>query len=173
MKCPSCHTETMIKKDYESVEIDLCRSCLGVWLDEGELQSIVSDRTLKFSPEHIRKTLQQTFAGIPKAEREKEKRPCPKCHKELNPLNYSYDSGIIIDTCSAGHGIWLDKNELEKIQHFREYWQDNTQENQSSLTKLIENVDKKSSKQDKQYTSLLFSIAVEASELLFGKNPNK
>jgi len=39
MECPKCKTE-MTKKYVESVQIDKCPSCGGVWLDRGELDSI-------------------------------------------------------------------------------------------------------------------------------------
>jgi Zn-finger nucleic acid-binding protein len=36
------------------------------------------------------------------------------------PINYDYSSGIILDRCPEGHGLWLDGGELEKVQITRE-----------------------------------------------------
>ena len=42
MKCPKCAVELQeIKK--ESVFIDVCTTCKGIWLDRGELESIVRE----------------------------------------------------------------------------------------------------------------------------------
>ncbi len=40
MICPSCNSELRISKK-EGVEIDVCPSCRGVWLDRGELEKIL------------------------------------------------------------------------------------------------------------------------------------
>ena len=47
---------------------------------------------------------------------------CPRCHETLPPVNYQGNSGIIVNTCENGHGIWLDAGELPKIQIFMEQW---------------------------------------------------
>lgn len=38
-RCPRCG-ETLLHKTIESVEIDECPSCSGVWLDKGELEAL-------------------------------------------------------------------------------------------------------------------------------------
>ncbi len=164
MNCPTCQTSTLITTEYESVEIDVCKTCHGVWLDENEVGAIVKNRTLKFSDEDIKNTIKSTFAGVTSSEQEKEARACPKCQKKLNVINYSYDSGIIIDICPDHHGLWLDNHELEKIQHFREYWKDNVDENLESLTKMVEKVNENPA--PKGFHSLLFNLSVEVSEIM-------
>ena len=37
--CPWCHSE-MECRDHNGVEIDQCPNCFGVWLDQGELETI-------------------------------------------------------------------------------------------------------------------------------------
>ncbi len=39
MKCPKCDG-TMHATDFESIKIDVCDKCHGVWLDAGELAQI-------------------------------------------------------------------------------------------------------------------------------------
>ena len=41
MKCPSCSDVTLLISTRESVEIDYCPQCRGVWLDRGELDKII------------------------------------------------------------------------------------------------------------------------------------
>jgi ribosomal protein L31 len=37
--CPNCDGK-LVETDYESVKIDICNRCHGVWLDAGELAQI-------------------------------------------------------------------------------------------------------------------------------------
>lgn len=41
MKCPNCN-ETLLMSERNSVEIDYCPSCRGVWLDKGELDKMLN-----------------------------------------------------------------------------------------------------------------------------------
>ena len=40
MKCPSCEVD-LAMTHRDSVEIDYCPKCRGVWLDRGELDKII------------------------------------------------------------------------------------------------------------------------------------
>lgn len=39
VKCPKCDGN-LIESDFESIKIDVCNNCSGVWLDAGELTQI-------------------------------------------------------------------------------------------------------------------------------------
>ncbi len=39
IKCPKCDG-TLIETDFETIKIDVCENCSGVWLDAGELTQI-------------------------------------------------------------------------------------------------------------------------------------
>ena len=41
MLCPNCKTENLITSERQSVQIDHCPRCRGVWLDRGELEKLV------------------------------------------------------------------------------------------------------------------------------------
>ena len=41
LKCPKCDG-TLHETDFESVKIDVCDKCHGVWLDAGELAQIAN-----------------------------------------------------------------------------------------------------------------------------------
>lgn len=41
IKCPKCDG-VLIEADFESIKIDVCNKCSGVWLDAGELTQIVA-----------------------------------------------------------------------------------------------------------------------------------
>lgn len=41
MKCPRCSNVTLLISEKQSVEIDYCPECRGIWLDRGELEKII------------------------------------------------------------------------------------------------------------------------------------
>ena len=41
MKCPSCTDAVLTMADRQSLEIDYCPQCRGVWLDRGELDKLI------------------------------------------------------------------------------------------------------------------------------------
>lgn len=40
IKCPKCDGN-LVESDFESIKIDVCDKCSGVWLDPGELTQVV------------------------------------------------------------------------------------------------------------------------------------
>ena len=110
MLCPSCATE-MIEKEYAGVSIDICAGCEGVWTDKGELGKIVSNKEEEFDPDKVIETFKNRWTP---RETSSDK-VCPQCHQKMKEFNYA-DTGIMLDRCVNGHGIWLDSDELEKVQ---------------------------------------------------------
>lgn len=41
MNCPACKDTILSMTERQSVEIDFCPKCRGVWLDRGELDKII------------------------------------------------------------------------------------------------------------------------------------
>ena len=48
MKCPVCSDVNLVMSERQSIEIDYCPQCRGVWLDRGELDKII-ERSLSTS----------------------------------------------------------------------------------------------------------------------------
>lgn len=42
MKCPVCPDVTLLMMDRQTVEIDFCPNCRGIWLDRGELDKLLA-----------------------------------------------------------------------------------------------------------------------------------
>jgi len=120
MPCPRCKTE-LVSKTYENVQIDSCNRCNGTWLAASNLRPILDAHDMNFAPALIDKTLKEAHTGIPKAEVET-LLSCPKCSRAMNALNYDYSSGVIVNVCPNGDGIWFDKDELAEVQIFMEHW---------------------------------------------------
>lgn len=129
MNCPRCKAG-LASKQYENMTIENCAQCGGIWLDKGELQPILTARDIHFSHELVEKTLKEAHCSIRKAD-VSDLLACPKCADPMHALNYNYSSGVIINTCPNGHGVWFDKDELAEVQIFMEHWDDDEQQNQA------------------------------------------
>ncbi len=166
MNCPNCNTSSFALKEYETVQIDQCKTCYGIWLDHNELNAIVKNLVAEFNDSDIKNTISNAFMGLPKNEKSKN-RTCPKCNDKLNAVNYSVDSGVIIDRCPSGHGVWLDHFELDQVQQYREYWQENTKKSLNHFSNLVKEVNESSGKDSA--SSLIYDISMKIGCKLFKK----
>ena len=41
MRCPACPDTALVMTERQSIEIDYCPHCRGVWLDRGELDKLI------------------------------------------------------------------------------------------------------------------------------------
>lgn len=122
---------------YEGVEIDICKSCAGVWLDTGEITTIVKTKENSWPESVIKKVLTSTGTlGVSIGEQNRNL-SCPKCDVELSANNYQSNSGIIVNTCPNVHGVWLNAGELAKIQIYMEKWAEIAQQNSSKYQSIL------------------------------------
>lgn len=103
--CPDCN-EPLIVVELEGIEIDRCVVCHGTWLDAGELEQIVELAGIE--PGNI--TLAMTAARRGKRGR----RRCPRCNRKMDVISLGENTGIEVDHCPLGHGLWLDAGELRQ-----------------------------------------------------------
>ena len=104
--CPVCH-EPLIAYQLDGIEIDHCLSCLGTWLDAGELEQIgaragASDDLLERATEVSR-------------EGKRTRRRCPRGPHRLREIRMGEDPAVVVDRCPRGHGLWLDRGELRAV----------------------------------------------------------
>lgn len=117
MDCLNCSTE-MNTIDYEGVKIDYCPGCYSAWLDKGEVTQVVENKDEKFSPDEILAAFKNKWKAQPPASSDKN---CPQCQKEMKSFNYC-DTGVILDRCPEGHGLWFNPGELQKVQVVMEFY---------------------------------------------------
>ncbi len=136
MECPSCG-KSMTTKKYESVNIDECTGCHGVWLDDNELALIIQDTSQDFTPDERVKAYEMKGRD----HHDSHNLSCPKCSATLRVIQYAYNSGVFIDHCPHKHGVWLDPGELSKIQIYMEQILELHKKNPESLSenRRIEN----------------------------------
>ena len=101
--CPRCFSELKsetLRKGIWNIEIDKCDSCLGVYLDKGELMTLTGNRPLHhLTTKHL---------GIDSGS----ELLCPSCGSVMDD---EHPGGVEIDVCLQCNGVWLDKKELDLL----------------------------------------------------------
>jgi len=105
MHCPACQ-EPMVVLELESVEVDYCLACHGVWLDAGELELLFGAREMTAG------FLQGGDSA--KAQGEKARR-CPICNRKMDKAATQGPESVTYDLCPRGDGVWFDKGELAAV----------------------------------------------------------
>lgn len=109
-QCPGCRA-TMRLVDVGAASLLECDACDGIWMDAASFEALCADREAQAAVVH-------RFGGRHAAGAERVKyRPCARCGKMMNRLNFGRLSGVIVDVCK-GHGTYLDPGELHLIVQF-------------------------------------------------------
>ena len=111
LRCPACG-EDMIRVSVGGTPLLECRDCDGVWLDAADFERICADRETQAAVLHHIAPRADVQARAPVRYR-----PCPRCGKMMNRMNFGQVSGTVIDACK-GHGTFLDAGELHAIVTF-------------------------------------------------------
>ncbi len=53
MNCPTCKNVNLVMSERQSIEIDYCPQCRGVWLDRGELDKIIEKSVVALPVKNI------------------------------------------------------------------------------------------------------------------------
>lgn len=113
--CPECEVflDTITIDTDKELYIEQCRHCHGIFLDYGELETLMEREIVKNDKYDFKKLRLILDNPIVKEHHVKYKK-CPQCRKVMSRLNYKQKSGVIMDRCVA-HGYWLDSGELRQI----------------------------------------------------------
>ncbi len=109
MKCPKCNSDLLEEIKINGIKADRCKHCGGIWFDRDELGIVRDQRDenlswLDFDLWEDEKKLSSSGKSI----------DCPRDGKPLFKIKYG-DTGIMVDVCLDCKGVWLDKDELDKI----------------------------------------------------------
>lgn len=108
MQCPVCNDVELVTERVDTVEIDRCPQCHGMWLDMLELEEL-----LESDPRPLLK--QDRALGRAAADPDR-RLDCPRCKGTyLIKLNSLIRPGTILDSCTVCHGVWLDAGELARL----------------------------------------------------------
>jgi Zn-finger nucleic acid-binding protein len=106
MICPVCKKD-MFVVEYKRVEVDYCHSCKGVWFDAGELELLLKDDGF-----------QQVIGDVLKiteARTSEKTRRCPICRKDMKKVRLGGETGVLVDACNRGDGLWFDGGEVASL----------------------------------------------------------
>ena len=103
--CVKC-TSILDKSMVGDVEVDLCPSCGGLWLDSGELEKIGSGSA--DDVQKLRSALVGSEAPDPPSDTTT---PCVACDGKLREMKLG---AVTIEFCGSCNGIFLDKGELDQ-----------------------------------------------------------
>ena len=108
--CPRCHVP-LVNVEVGAFVIEQCPTCGGVWMPVPVFDRICSDAEAQSAaaalalPPPVGDGRSVAYLS------------CPKCGRQMGRVNYAHRSGIITDVCRT-HGIWLDRDELQRILEF-------------------------------------------------------
>lgn len=108
--CPRCDTQLFVL-DFESIELDFCHGCRGVWLDDGELETIA---VLAGASADDPLLSVRDQAGTMAAGR---KFLCPRCDSAMPQVVFqvSPEAAVTVERCPRGHGLWFEQGELREL----------------------------------------------------------
>jgi Zn-finger nucleic acid-binding protein len=108
MECPIDGTPLKTHK-FHSINVEECLQCGGIWFEEGELRKAKNETESELSwLDFDLWSDQETFTA------DWSSRKCPQCNKSMATISYG-ETGVAIDYCASGHGVWLDKGEFKAI----------------------------------------------------------
>ncbi|MGE0826055.1 MAG: zf-TFIIB domain-containing protein [Candidatus Binatia bacterium] len=106
MQCPKCATETLSPWPVQTIEVDRCTTCGGVWCDDQELPLL-----LRVSSQEL-KPLQK---GPERDDLDTKRGVCPRDATPLIRVFSAQNSSVVVDACSQCRGVWLDGGELSRL----------------------------------------------------------
>ena len=109
-RCPGCR-EPMQELHLGTTTLAECSRCDGIWVDADTFEGLCASREAQAAVLH-------QLAGRAHSSHPAVKyRPCARCSKMMNRVNFGRISGVVVDVCK-GHGTYLDPGELHAIVQF-------------------------------------------------------
>jgi Zn-finger nucleic acid-binding protein len=110
-RCPGCRGELTVVEGSAVAMLE-CGACDGVWLDQSAFEQVCTNSEARAA------ILQGVAVPLrPATEPHVKYRPCVRCGKMMNRVNFAKLSGTIVDVC-RGHGTFLDAGELQALVAF-------------------------------------------------------
>jgi Zn-finger nucleic acid-binding protein len=108
MDCPKCKS-SLLRRELESVVVDECCNCRGIWFDRDELRRAkdASEPDANWLDFDVWKHTERISGAVASIS-------CPRCDSNFVTLAYA-DTGVEIDHCAKCEGTWLDHGEFKKI----------------------------------------------------------
>lgn len=114
--CPACKGRMRWVK-VGTTDLLECDACDGTWMEASAFERLCADRESQAGMLNHTPSDAPAPAVSQKALDAVRYRPCPRCGKLMNRLNFGRLSGAVIDVC-RGHGTFLDRGELHQVVRF-------------------------------------------------------
>ncbi len=116
--CPRCGKSLIavaLKIGPDTVELDRCKACHGLFFDPRELDQVLDGVETRLDVVDHRQ-LQALIDGETPVEdfHQVTYLPCPDCGQLMHRRSVGQQSGVIADHC-RDHGLWLDGGELRQL----------------------------------------------------------
>jgi len=106
MNCPKCLSATLAQIRIDSVAVDRCSRCDGIWFDAQELSQLLAEDARQVA---------ELRRGASHEQLDEKRGLCPRDSAELLRMYSAIDRSVTLDACADCHGIWLDGGEFEKL----------------------------------------------------------
>jgi Zn-finger nucleic acid-binding protein len=108
MNCP-VDTAMLETHVLDPVTVEECPQCRGLWFNQDELR-----RAKDAAKPDLNWLDFDLWSEKDKFDATWSSRKCPQCKKKMATIGYC-NTGVGVDYCIEGHGMWLEKGELEAI----------------------------------------------------------
>ncbi len=117
--CPECNTHLQTIDLNNSLLIEHCQKCFGLFFDPGEIETM-----LEYSVSNVFQINLELLRNINKDRYQKQNHKkikyikCPVCQGWMKRNNFGYRSGVIINQCKQ-HGIWLGSGQITHLMEWK------------------------------------------------------
>jgi len=141
MKCPRCNS-ILQSIEYDGQTVEVCPGCKGEWLFAGELQKIADHHDEVFTQEEIASLDAVNTEKFTGEKDDHDELNCPCCENvQMEHFNYGDTSGIILHKCTECGGIWMDKDELKKIEELVDGWKADLGQDANKYDSILQKID--------------------------------
>jgi Zn-finger nucleic acid-binding protein len=141
MKCPRCNA-ILNRVEYDGQIVEVCPDCKGEWLHAGELQKLVEHHDEVFTPEEIASLDAVNKEIFTSEANDHDELNCPLCENvRMEHFNYGDTSGIVLHKCTECDGIWMDKNQLEKVEEVVDGWKADLNQDEAKYGPIVKKIE--------------------------------
>jgi Zn-finger nucleic acid-binding protein len=115
-RCPACRVG-MARVAVGATALLECPTCDGVWVEADDFERVCAENDAQAAVLHRFDARRPPGPGRAQRVEEVRYRPCVRCGRMMNRMNFGGVSGTIVDVC-RGHGTFLDAGELHAIVTF-------------------------------------------------------
>ena len=106
MQCPKCPNSPLVATRVQTIEVDRCKACGGIWFDNHELIPLLHESISDLAALRGKST--------PRGANQKHGQ-CPRDNAGLLRVSSALGRSVILDTCPECRGIWLDGGEFDTL----------------------------------------------------------